>query len=139
MIIGLLLLLIGFFTDQKDTYDLQLQNNYLVTGQAMAIRTVGILTVLNGLLYFLIENKFIHYNRRFKYFGIILFFISLIITFIVVAFFAVSNGVGGGHLFSLNAEQNGTATLFLLAGIFTLFFSLLMPLIILVLSFFKKM
>lgn len=139
MIIGFLLLLVGFFTDQEDTFDFHLTDSYLVFGQAMAIRTVGLLTVLNGLFYFLLDRKYPFFNKRFKYFGIVLFIISLIITFIVVAFMSVPNGIGNGQLFSLSAEQNSTATLFLLAGIFTMFFSLIVPLIIMVLSFFKKM
>lgn len=130
IIIGFLFLLIGFFMSQKDTYDFQLNSTYIVFGKAMLIRTLGILTVLNGLVYSLIEQKRWSYNPRYKYFGIVLYFISLLIVFLGALLSGESNGLGDSRLFSLQSQMNGPFVLLLLAGIATLFISLLIPLLI---------
>lgn len=128
IVIGFVFLLIGFFMDQKGTLDFQLEDTYLVTGKAQMIRTLGILTVLNGLVYALFDRLRLIFNRRIKYFGITLFFLSLIIVVVGLLVFSQSNGLSNGSLISLN--QNGLSVLVLLAGMFTLLLSLFSPLVI---------
>ena len=128
IVIGFLFLLAGFFMNQKGTLDFQIHDTYLVVGKAQLIRTMGILTVLNGLVYALFDRLNFYFNRRFKYFGIVLFFLSLIIVWLGVLFFGISNGLQDGTLVTINESALGVLTIF--AGFFTLFLSLLMPLVI---------
>ncbi|MEO1263932.1 MAG: hypothetical protein AAFZ15_34320 [Bacteroidota bacterium] len=130
ILIGFLLLLIGFFIDQKGTVDFQMHDTYLVVAKSQVIRTVGLLTVLNGLVYALFDKIGFYFNRRFKYFGIVLFFLSFFIILNGLMFFSDSNGLGNSLLFSLNSKSSSLGFLIVTAGFVTLMFSLLMPLVI---------
>ena len=130
IVIGFLLLLIGFFMDQKGTIDFQVHDSYLVVGKSQIIRTVGLLIVLNGLVYTLFDKLKFYFNRRFKYFGIILFFLSFFIILNGLMFFSESNGLENSLLFSLRSNNSGLGFLIVTAGFITLMFSLFMPLII---------
>ena len=130
ILFGFLLLLIGFFMNQKGTVDFQINETYLVVGKAQIVRTLGLLTILNGLVYALFDRLKINFNLRFKIFGIVLFFLSLAIIANGFVFFSESNGLEDGLLFSINKNRNGLGFLIVVAGFTTLFLSLLMPLVI---------
>ena len=116
--------------NQKGTVDFQIHDTYLVAGKAQIVRILGILTVLNGLTYALFDKLNFYFNRRFKIFGIVLFFLSLLILANGIIFFSDSNGLQNGLLFSLNTNKNNVGFLLVIAGFVTLLMSLLMPLII---------
>ncbi len=116
--------------NQNGTVDFQIHDTYLVVGKAQIIRTLGILTVLNGLVYTLFDRLNFYFNQRFKTFGIVLFFLSLMILANGIMFFSESNGLKDGLLFSLNTNRNSVGFLIVVAGFVTLLMSLFMPLII---------
>lgn len=134
--IGFILLAIGFLLGQEETIHFQIHDTYVVLGKAQFIRILGILTILNGLVYSLFAKLNFIFNLRFKYFGIILFFLSLLIIANGLVFFSESNGNGNGVLLSLN--KNGFGFLLVMSGFATLLFSLLMPLVIWISISFKN-
>lgn len=127
--IGFIFLLIGFFMGQEGTIDFQIHDTYLVVGKAQFVRILGILTILNGLVYSLFDKLNFYFNLRFKYFGIVLFFLSLLIIANGVIFFSESNMLRDNSLL-LSLNKNGFGFLLVIAGFATLLFSLFMPLII---------
>ena len=128
IIIGFALLLVGFFMDQTNALDLQLHDTYLVILKAQVFRVLGILTILNGLVYSLFEKLSLYFNQRFKYFGIVLFFISIVIVLSIIVFAGQTTELRGGSYISL--RENEIAMLMLVAGFATLILSLFMPLLI---------
>ncbi len=128
IIVGFILLLTGFNLNEDPTIDLQVLDSYVVMQKALSVRLLGIIIVLNGLVYSLFDKLNIRFNIRYKYFGITLFFLSLFIVLSGIIFFGQSNGLEGGVLLSLN--NNTLVTMIIFSAAITLFFSLLVPFII---------
>ncbi len=124
IIIGFVFLLFGFFMNQGSSIDIQIHDTYIVTGFATTVRSIGVLIVLNGLVYSLFDKINFRFNRRFKYFGITLLLISLFI--VLVSFIALYEPINAGS-FYLRLDQGTISFLMIFAGLFTLLLSLFMP------------
>ena len=130
IIIGFIFLLPGFLMEKKSTIDFQMYSAYFVVGKAQIFRTLGILVILNGLIYALFDRLGFYFNQRIKHFGIILFFLSTMIIANGFIFFSESNGLNDSLLFSLSSGNSSIGFLIVIAGFVTLMMSLFVPLFI---------
>ena len=139
IILGFIMLLLGFFITENSTIEFQFPDINKIISKPQLIRAIGILSVLNGLLYFLFENKNLRYNIRIKTFGLVLYFLSMLILFLSNFMLFLKKGesiVKDGA--TVVAPFQDFSSAFIVAGLFTLFLSLLTPVVIWLAAVFNK-
>ncbi len=142
MVFGFVVLLIGFFLSPKSIIGFHFYETDLMFSKTLLLRTVGLMSVLNGLIFKFIEAGAYKINIRWKNLSIVLFFLSIVIIgmfnlleWTITADKQVTESVkdlGSSSFLFVLAES------MILAGMATLMISLLMPLLIWTFGFVKN-